>query len=47
MKNVFPDASESCGPYKPKPIVKQNKRAANANIHAHDTIGKVHMLMYM
>lgn len=29
-----------CGPYKPVTLQKQNKRATNANVHAHDTIGK-------
>ncbi|XP_032383468.1 N(4)-(beta-N-acetylglucosaminyl)-L-asparaginase [Etheostoma spectabile] len=40
-KNVFPDPSKSCGPYKPRATVKQNIRAQHANIHSHDTIGMV------
>ncbi|XP_068451718.1 N(4)-(beta-N-acetylglucosaminyl)-L-asparaginase [Clinocottus analis] len=38
-KNVLPDPSLSCGPYKPKATVRQNKRARRANARSHDTIG--------
>lgn len=40
-KNVFPDPSESCGPYKPRATVRQNKRPQHANTRSHDTIGMV------
>lgn len=39
-QNVYPDPSKYCGPYKPIPVQKQNKRASSANEHAHDTIGR-------
>ncbi|KAG8003823.1 N(4)-(beta-N-acetylglucosaminyl)-L-asparaginase, partial [Nibea albiflora] len=40
-KNVFPDPSKSCGPYKPRAILKQNRRKRHANTHSHDTIGMI------
>ncbi|XP_022615765.1 N(4)-(beta-N-acetylglucosaminyl)-L-asparaginase [Seriola dumerili] len=41
-KNVFPDPSMSCGPYKPRATLKQKKRMAqHANARSHDTIGMV------
>lgn len=40
-KNVFPDPSKSCGPYKPGATLEQNKRAQHANTHSHDTIGMI------
>ncbi|XP_039976207.1 N(4)-(beta-N-acetylglucosaminyl)-L-asparaginase [Xiphias gladius] len=40
-KNVFPDPSKSCGPYKPRATLTQKKRAQHANTHSHDTIGMV------
>ncbi|XP_071313612.1 N(4)-(beta-N-acetylglucosaminyl)-L-asparaginase [Trachinotus anak] len=40
-KNVFPDPSMSCGPYKPKARLKQRNRAQHANTRSHDTIGMV------
>ncbi|KAK9518403.1 hypothetical protein VZT92_023709 [Zoarces viviparus] len=40
-KNVFPDPSESCGPYKPRATVRGNKRPQHANTRSHDTIGMV------
>ncbi|XP_070819140.1 N(4)-(beta-N-acetylglucosaminyl)-L-asparaginase [Chaetodon trifascialis] len=40
-KNVFPDPSQSCGPYKPRATLKQNKRAQHANTRSHDTIGMI------
>ncbi|KAM9356666.1 N(4)-(beta-N-acetylglucosaminyl)-L-asparaginase [Symphorus nematophorus] len=40
-KNVFPDPSKFCGPYKPRGALKQNKRAQHANVHSHDTIGMI------
>ncbi|XP_038555582.1 N(4)-(beta-N-acetylglucosaminyl)-L-asparaginase [Micropterus salmoides] len=40
-KNVFPDPSTSCGPYKPKGTFTQNKSANHANVHSHDTIGMI------
>lgn len=39
-QNVYPDPSRYCGPYKPIPVQKPNKRATTASIHAHDTIGR-------
>lgn len=38
-KNVFPDPSKSCGPYKPRAALRQ--RARTLNIHSHDTIGVI------
>ncbi|XP_022066556.1 N(4)-(beta-N-acetylglucosaminyl)-L-asparaginase [Acanthochromis polyacanthus] len=38
-KNVYPDPSKSCGPYRPKATVARSKRAPHANTHSHDTIG--------
>ncbi|XP_068571302.1 N(4)-(beta-N-acetylglucosaminyl)-L-asparaginase [Cebidichthys violaceus] len=40
-KNVSPDPSESCGPYKPGATVRRNERARRANTRSHDTIGMV------
>ncbi|XP_038611264.1 N(4)-(beta-N-acetylglucosaminyl)-L-asparaginase [Tachyglossus aculeatus] len=42
-KNVIPDASKSCGPYKPARGLVQRKGPATGkiNIHSHDTIGMV------
>ncbi|XP_051276331.1 N(4)-(beta-N-acetylglucosaminyl)-L-asparaginase isoform X1 [Dicentrarchus labrax] len=40
-KNVFPDPSKSCGPYKPRATLRQNKWAQHANTHSHDTIGMI------
>lgn len=40
-KNVIPDPSMSCGPYRPKAIQTQSKRAQHANTHSHDTIGMI------
>ncbi|KAM9375418.1 N(4)-(beta-N-acetylglucosaminyl)-L-asparaginase [Pholidichthys leucotaenia] len=40
-KNVYPDPSKSCGPYRPKVAAAQMKRARHANAHAHDTIGMI------
>ncbi|XP_041800098.1 N(4)-(beta-N-acetylglucosaminyl)-L-asparaginase isoform X2 [Chelmon rostratus] len=40
-KNVFPDASKSCGPYKPKATLNQNRGAQHANTRSHDTIGMI------
>lgn len=40
-KNVFPDPSKSCGPYKPRVALKQNRRPQHANKRSHDTIGMV------
>ncbi|XP_041846597.1 N(4)-(beta-N-acetylglucosaminyl)-L-asparaginase [Melanotaenia boesemani] len=38
-KNVIPDPSKSCGPYRPVAIQMQSKRARPVNGHSHDTIG--------
>ncbi|XP_033489668.1 N(4)-(beta-N-acetylglucosaminyl)-L-asparaginase isoform X2 [Epinephelus lanceolatus] len=38
-KNVMPDPSKYCGPYKPKATLLRNRRAQRASIHSHDTIG--------
>uniref|UniRef100_UPI0037E8BC95 N(4)-(beta-N-acetylglucosaminyl)-L-asparaginase n=1 Tax=Semicossyphus pulcher TaxID=241346 RepID=UPI0037E8BC95 len=40
-KNVVPDPSTSCGPYKPKAMLYQNKRPQHANSRSHDTIGMI------
>ncbi|XP_051820221.1 N(4)-(beta-N-acetylglucosaminyl)-L-asparaginase [Antechinus flavipes] len=41
-KNVIPDASKSCGPYKPSRVLKQHLHTSEKiNIHSHDTIGMV------
>uniref|UniRef100_A0A671V8S1 N(4)-(Beta-N-acetylglucosaminyl)-L-asparaginase n=1 Tax=Sparus aurata TaxID=8175 RepID=A0A671V8S1_SPAAU len=40
-KNVFPDPSKSCGPYKPRAALKQHKRPQHANTRSHDTIGMI------
>ncbi|XP_074505292.1 N(4)-(beta-N-acetylglucosaminyl)-L-asparaginase isoform X1 [Sebastes fasciatus] len=40
-KNVFPDPSKSCGPYKPAATVRQNIRGQHANARSHDTIGMI------
>ncbi|XP_062250021.1 N(4)-(beta-N-acetylglucosaminyl)-L-asparaginase isoform X1 [Platichthys flesus] len=40
-KNVFPDPSQHCGPYKPRAMLKERERATHANVHSHDTIGMV------
>ncbi|KAM3866976.1 N(4)-(beta-N-acetylglucosaminyl)-L-asparaginase [Diretmus argenteus] len=40
-KNVFPDPSKYCGPYKPRAARKQRRRAPHTDIHAHDTIGMI------
>lgn len=40
-KNVFPDPSTCCGPYKPRAALKQNARARHANSRSHDTIGMI------
>lgn len=40
-KNVYPDPSKSCGPYRPKATVARSKRARHANTHSHDTIGMI------
>lgn len=38
-KNVFPDPSRYCGPYKPGATPQPNKMRRHANTHSHDTIG--------
>ncbi|XP_068182211.1 N(4)-(beta-N-acetylglucosaminyl)-L-asparaginase isoform X2 [Antennarius striatus] len=38
-KNVVPDSSKSCGPYKPSATLKQSNRTQHANPNSHDTIG--------
>lgn len=40
-KNVYPDPSKSCGPYRPKATQTRSKRAWHANTHSHDTIGMI------
>ncbi|KAI9521461.1 hypothetical protein NQZ68_007777 [Dissostichus eleginoides] len=40
-KNVFPDPSKSCGPYKPRATVRQNTGAQLVNTRSHDTIGMI------
>uniref|UniRef100_A0A3B4ZUK5 Aspartylglucosaminidase n=1 Tax=Stegastes partitus TaxID=144197 RepID=A0A3B4ZUK5_9TELE len=43
-KDVYPDPSKSCGPYRPKATQTQSKRARHANMHSHDTIGRFYQL---
>ncbi|XP_029021179.1 N(4)-(beta-N-acetylglucosaminyl)-L-asparaginase [Betta splendens] len=38
-KNVFPDPSKSCGPYKPRVTLEQRRR--QDNMLSHDTIGMI------
>lgn len=45
QKNVFPDPSKSCGPYKPGAALTQLKRTRHANVHSHDTIGRFFLLI--
>ncbi|XP_028272361.1 N(4)-(beta-N-acetylglucosaminyl)-L-asparaginase [Parambassis ranga] len=40
-KNVSPDSSQSCGPYRPKGTLRRSRRAQHANLHSHDTIGMI------
>ncbi|XP_070769621.1 N(4)-(beta-N-acetylglucosaminyl)-L-asparaginase isoform X1 [Enoplosus armatus] len=40
-KNVFPDPSKSCGPYKPRGTLTQNKSAQHDITRSHDTIGMI------
>ncbi|CAJ1059060.1 N(4)-(beta-N-acetylglucosaminyl)-L-asparaginase [Xyrichtys novacula] len=40
-KNMIPDPTTSCGPYKPRAMLKQSKRAQHANRRSHDTIGMI------
>ncbi|XP_046878104.1 N(4)-(beta-N-acetylglucosaminyl)-L-asparaginase isoform X5 [Hypomesus transpacificus] len=40
-KNVLPDPSKNCGPYKPRAMLKQRKSERQIDIHAHDTIGMI------
>ncbi|XP_074085019.1 N(4)-(beta-N-acetylglucosaminyl)-L-asparaginase [Macrotis lagotis] len=41
-KNVKPDASKFCGPYKPSRVLKQHLHTSEKiNIHSHDTIGMI------
>ncbi|XP_076005260.1 N(4)-(beta-N-acetylglucosaminyl)-L-asparaginase [Genypterus blacodes] len=40
-KNVIPDPSKHCGPYKPITTLQQDNRTSHINIHSHDTIGMI------
>uniref|UniRef100_UPI003AAC50BC N(4)-(beta-N-acetylglucosaminyl)-L-asparaginase isoform X2 n=1 Tax=Centroberyx gerrardi TaxID=166262 RepID=UPI003AAC50BC len=40
-KNVFPDPSKFCGPYKPRATLTPSRRARRTDIHSHDTIGMI------
>ncbi|XP_054648557.1 N(4)-(beta-N-acetylglucosaminyl)-L-asparaginase isoform X3 [Dunckerocampus dactyliophorus] len=40
-KNVFPDPSKSCRPYKPAVTLGLNKKRWHADIRSHDTIGMI------
>ncbi|XP_072251347.1 N(4)-(beta-N-acetylglucosaminyl)-L-asparaginase [Leuresthes tenuis] len=40
-KNVSPDPSKSCGPYRPEAIQTQSRRLRRVDTHSHDTIGMV------
>lgn len=40
-KNVLPDPTESCGPYKPASTRKKGRTEPNIDIHTHDTIGMI------
>ncbi|XP_072291312.1 N(4)-(beta-N-acetylglucosaminyl)-L-asparaginase [Eucyclogobius newberryi] len=42
-KNVFPDPSKYCGPYKPRAPVTDKQTRGHANVHSHDTIGMIAM----
>lgn len=40
-KNVFPDPTKSCGPYKPGAMRRQKWKRLHTDIHSHDTIGMI------
>ncbi|KAL4618226.1 N(4)-(beta-N-acetylglucosaminyl)-L-asparaginase isoform X2 [Arapaima gigas] len=40
-KNVSPDSSTSCGPYKPGVVLREKQRVQHLDVHSHDTIGMV------
>ncbi|XP_013857433.1 N(4)-(beta-N-acetylglucosaminyl)-L-asparaginase isoform X2 [Austrofundulus limnaeus] len=40
-KNVSPDASKSCGPYRPQAVQTQTRGPRHVGIHSHDTIGMI------
>lgn len=40
-KNVYPDPSKFCGPYKPRGTLRERRRAQRANRRSHDTIGMI------
>ncbi|KAF7706926.1 N(4)-(beta-N-acetylglucosaminyl)-L-asparaginase [Silurus meridionalis] len=40
-KNVFPDPSGTCGPYKPRAGVKPRQKRGFLNLRSHDTIGMI------
>ncbi|XP_056140361.1 N(4)-(beta-N-acetylglucosaminyl)-L-asparaginase [Lampris incognitus] len=40
-KNVIPDPSKYCGPYKPTATPEPSRRPRLTNIHSHDTIGMI------
>lgn len=44
QKNVFPDSTKSCGPYKPRRAETTFNSSRHANRGSHDTIGRIHLL---
>uniref|UniRef100_A0A3Q3AB66 N(4)-(Beta-N-acetylglucosaminyl)-L-asparaginase n=1 Tax=Kryptolebias marmoratus TaxID=37003 RepID=A0A3Q3AB66_KRYMA len=44
-KNVSPDSSKSCGPYRPEAEQEQNEGPRHVNIHSHDTIVLIKMIV--
>lgn len=44
QKNVFPDSTKSCGPYKPRRAETACNSSRHANRGSHDTIGRIHLL---
>lgn len=42
-KNVFPDSTKSCGPYKPRRAETACNSSRHANRGSHDTIGRIHL----
>lgn len=47
LKNVIPDPSKSCGPYKAQAAMNQNKRVSHLNTRSHDTIGRFYPISFL
>lgn len=45
QKNVFPDSTKSCGPYKPRRAEILRCSSRHASRGSHDTIGRIHLLL--